>query len=271
MDCINIKKLKIYAKHGVYPEEKRQSQLFVISAELYMELRPAGKSDDLEQTIDYSAVCRVIETFVLSKSFNLIETIAEGLAEMLLIKNPALKRVRMTVEKPEAPLPVGLETVSVMIERSRHIAYIGLGSNLGDRRAYLRFAVSKLKKAAGCKVLQVSKVINTAPYGYDEQGDFLNGCLQLETLLEPLELLDLLMSIENETGRIRDVHWGPRTLDLDILFYDGLVMSCERLRIPHVEMHKRSFVLAPLCEIAPAMLHPVFNKTVAELRDELSS
>jgi len=117
--------------------------------------------------------------------------------------------------------------------------------------------------------LRTSKLINTAPYGYKEQGDFLNGCLELDTLLEPLELLDLLIDIENQTGRIRDVHWGPRTLDLDILLYDDLVMSCDRLRIPHYEMHKRDFVLIPMNQIAPDALHPVLNKTVSELLSEL--
>jgi len=245
------------------------SQLFVVSAVLFTDLRGAGMSDDLEKTVDYCAVCDSIEKFVEGNTFNLIETIAERLAEKLLIEYPALKRVRIEIEKPDAPLPAELETVSVEIERGRHIAYIGLGSNLGDRRTYLRFAVRELNKSAGCRVVQVSKLINTAPYGYEEQGDFLNGCLKLETLLEPLELLDLLMWIESETGRIRDVHWGPRTLDLDILMYDDLVMSCGRLRIPHAEMHKRDFVLTPLSEIAPWLLHPVLNKTVSEMRDEL--
>ena len=270
MDIINIKKLKIYARHGAYPVEKTHSQLFLVSASLHTELRAAGLSDDLALTIDYSAVCGAIKNYVESNSFNLIETVAEGLAEMLLKENPALKRVRIEIEKPNAPLPVDLDTVSVEIERAKHLAYIGLGSNLGDRRANIDFAVSKLEKAAGCEVLQVSQLIDTAPYGYVEQGDFLNGCLKLETLLEPLELLDLLMSIENDAGRVRDVRWGPRTLDLDILLYDDLVTSCDRLRTPHAEMHKRSFVLAPLCEIAPSVLHPVLNKTAAEMLQELN-
>ena len=270
MDIINIKKLRIYARHGVYPGEKRHSQLFMVTAALHAELRAAGLSDDLGLTVDYSAVCGAIKSYVESNSFNLLETVAEGLAEMLLKENPAVKRVRIEIEKPDAPLPLDLDTVSVEIERARHIAYIGLGSNLGDRRANIDFAVSKLEKAAGCAVLQVSQLIDTAPYGYVEQGDFLNGCLELETLLEPLELLDLLMQIENDAGRVRDLRWGPRTLDLDIILYDDLVASAERLRIPHAEMHKRSFVLAPLCEIAPSILHPVLNKTAAELLQGLN-
>ena len=105
--------------------------------------------------------------------------------------------------------------------------------------------------------------------GFIEQGDFLNGCLKMETLLPPHELMSLLLRIENETGRIRDMRWGPRTLDLDIIFYDDIVLSDDRLIIPHCEMHNRDFVLIPLCEIAPDMMHPVQKKTVSELLSEL--
>jgi dihydroneopterin aldolase/2-amino-4-hydroxy-6-hydroxymethyldihydropteridine diphosphokinase len=111
--------------------------------------------------------------------------------------------------------------------------------------------------------------MSTAPYGFKEQGDFLNGCIKMETLMTPIELLDLLLRIENKTGRIRDLRWGPRTLDLE--FYDMLVMYDDTLRIPHAEMHKREFVLIPLCEIAPDKVHPIFGKPVSELLDGLGS
>ena len=269
MDRINIKKLRVYAKHGVYPEEKTNEQLFVVSASLFTKLREAGMADDFEKTLDYGGICSAIKTFVEGNTFNLIETVAERLAEKLLVENPALTRVRVEVEKPEALLPAELETVSVEIERGRHTAYIGLGSNLGDRDGHLRSAVDELDKVHGCKVLRVSKFINTEPYGYTEQEDFLNGCVKLETLLEPLELLEALQVIENKAGRVRDVRWGPRTLDLDILLYDDLVISCDRLRLPHADMHNRGFVLAPMCELAPDMLHPVFGRTMAELLEGL--
>jgi len=269
MDRINIKSLEVIAKHGVHPEEKTHSQLFVVSAALCFDLRPAGMSDDLGKTLDYSHVCQEIKKFIVGSSFDLIETIAERLAEKLLMDNPQLKKVWIEVGKPEAKMPVNLETVSVEIERSRHTAYIGLGSNLGDRKAYLRFAIGELRKVSGCKVLQVSKFINTAPYGYANQDDFLNGCLVLSTLQEPFELLETLIEIENKAGRVRDIRWGPRTLDLDIIMYDDLFISTDRLRIPHPEMQKRDFVLRPLSEIAPGLLHPVYKKTVSEMLTEL--
>ena len=161
-----------------------------------------------------------------------------------------------------------LETVSVEIKRKRHRVYIALGSNIGEREEYLRTAVSELDNAYGCHVAQVSGFRNTAPYGVTDQEDFLNACLELETLLPPRELLVLLHEIEKKAGRVREKRWGPRTLDLDIIFFDDAVISDAGLRIPHVDMQNRDFVLAPLCEIAPDMLHPLIKKSVAELYAE---
>ena len=269
MDRINIKNLEVHANHGVLPEERIFGQKFLISVALYTDLRAAGKTDKLEKTLDYGSVCSDIESFVQNNSFNLIETVAEELAEKLLLENPALQKVWVEIKKPEAPVNVQLETVSVEIVRSRHIAYIALGSNMGDREENLSMAINELDKAKGCSVLDVSPFINTKPYGYMEQEDFLNGCLALETVLTPHELLDLLRETENKAGRVRAERWGPRTLDLDIIYYDDIIMSDETLRIPHAEAHKRDFVLKPIGEIAPYKLHPVLNKTAAELLEEL--
>ena len=110
----------------------------------------------------------------------------------------------------------------------------------------------------------------TPPYGVTDQPDFLNGCLKLRTLLYPYELLAELNRIEKEAGRERIIHWGPRTLDLDIIFYDDLISQEDELCIPHVEMHKRSFVLEPLEEIAPYKRHPGNGKTVRQMLEELT-
>jgi len=269
MDKISIKNLEIFAKHGVYPEESSLGQKFIVSAELFIDLRSAGKSDELEETLDYGKICLVMKNFVEKNIFKLIETVAEKLAEKLLIENPNIKKVKLEIKKPWAPVAMHLETVAVEIERSRHISYIAMGSNKGNREAFLRFAVDELEESRCCRVLSVSSFIDTEPYGYTEQDRFLNCCLELETLLTPFELLELLHDIENKTGRTREKRWGPRTLDLDIIFYDDIVISGNTLRIPHAEAHKREFVLKPLCEIAPNVLHPTLRKTVKELLDEL--
>jgi len=271
MDKINIKNLEVFARHGVIPAENFIGQKFSISATFYTDLRDAGMTDDITHTLDYSELCNIIKAFVEDNVFSLIETVAERLAEKLLIENRGVSKIWLEVKKPWAPVAMTLETISVEIERSWHTAYIALGSNIGDREANLQFAVDALRKAYGCRVLSVSGFIITAPYGYTDQDVFLNGCLKLETLLPPHELLGLLQSIENSAGRVREVHWGPRTLDLDIIFYDDIILAGDTLRIPHAEAHLRDFVLTPLCEIAPNALHPIYCKTAAELLAELQS
>jgi len=265
MDRINIKNLEVFGRHGVLSEERVLGQKFIISASLYFDLREAGKTDDLNHSIDYGEVCSHIKEFVEKNTFSLIETVAEELARMLLIEYELLKKVWLEVKKPWAPIAVHLETVSVEIERGWHMAYIALGSNMGDRKAYLDAAVDRMLDFDGFRNIVESSYIETEPYGYLEQGNFLNGCMALETLLTPYELLYYLQDLEDKAGRVRAERWGPRTLDLDIILYDDIIMSEEILRIPHEEMHLREFVLEPLCEIAPYVMHPAYHKTVAEI------
>ena len=271
MDRINIKNLEIFAHHGVFPEEKENGQLYYLSAALYTDLSAAGKTDDLKKTIDYGKICHDIKNYVTGNLFDLIETVAEGLAAKLLIENHAIDKIWLEIKKPSAPIGLPLETVSVEIERGWHTAYIALGSNLGDRHDHIDAAVREIRRIKGCRHIRVSSFIIPPPYGNVEQGDFLNGCLKLDTILPPIELLDVLQGIENDEGRIRDVHWGPRTLDLDILMYDDLIIKSERLILPHEEMHKREFVLKPLSEIAPYLVHPIYKKTILELLESLNN
>ncbi len=147
-------------------------------------------------------------------------------------------------------------------EPKLHRVYLGLGSNLGDRAANLAFAREHLP-AAGIKVLQASPVYQTAPWGGVAQPDFLNQVLLAETELEPLALLDAVKRLECEAGRTPTVFWGPRVLDIDILLYDELTFASERLTIPHREMRKRAFVLAPLLDIAPGLVLPGGERAAA--------
>ena len=271
MDCIRIKRLAVFAHHGVYAEENKLGQQFVISAALFLDCREAGKTDDLSKSLNYAVVSHCIKSFVEGHTFQLIETVAERLAEKLLRSYPPLRAVRVEIEKPWAPIGLPLECVSVDITRGWHTAYIALGSNMGDRAAFLSNAVEQLRRDESCRLGKVSEFIVTKPYGPVAQEDFLNGCLVVETLLTPPELLHLLQEIEQSANRERTVHWGPRTLDLDILLYDDLVFNSDELCIPHREMHKRDFVLKPLCSIAPNLLHPITRKTIGELLESLES
>lgn len=132
-------------------------------------------------------------------------------------------------------------------------------------------AVKRLAERKDCQVKNVSDYLVTAPYGGVEQDDFLNGALELRTMLAPEELLCALHEIEQEANRVREIHWGPRTLDLDILLYDDLVLDTPDLHIPHVEMCLRDFVLIPMAQIAPWKRHPLTQKTVAEMWNDLEN
>lgn len=270
MDQIKIQELEVFANHGVFPEENALGQKFVISAVLYTDTRPAGQTDDLTLSVHYGEVSQRIREFVEGNTWKLLETVAEKLAFELLVCFPKVRKIRLEIRKPWAPVRLPLKTVAVEIERQWHRAYIALGSNMGEKREHLEHAVELLKETPGCRVTAVSDFITTAPYGYLEQDDFLNGCLELDTLLAPEELLFRLHEIEQSEKRERVIHWGPRTLDLDIIFYDDLVLDTDTLHIPHVEMHKRDFVLRPLSQIAPWKRHPLSGRTVAEMLDAVS-
>lgn len=267
-DIIRISGLEVFANHGVFPEENVLGQKFVVNAVLYTDTRKAGRTDDLSASIHYGEVCAFIDGFLKKHTFALIERAAECLAEELLLKTKGLDRVRLEIAKPWAPVKYPLKTVSVEIERGWHTVYLALGSNIGDREKHLRGAVSALDSIRGCSVEKVSGFLETAPYGVLDQPDFLNGCLEIRTLLYPGELLEELHRIEAEAGRQRTLRWGPRTLDLDIIFYDDLVLQEKKLCIPHAEMHKREFVLRPLAEIAPYVRHPVYGLTVKEMLEK---
>jgi 2-amino-4-hydroxy-6-hydroxymethyldihydropteridine diphosphokinase len=146
-----------------------------------------------------------------------------------------------------------------------HIAYIGIGSNLGDKLDHCEKAVSEILKTDGHKLLAKSSFYRTQAIGYSSQDWFVNGVIKIQTDLEAHELLRTLKTIESQLGRKETFQWGPRTIDLDILFFDDVEIHTEALQIPHPLIQDRQFVLIPLLEIDRNLIHPVLKKTIQEL------
>jgi 2-amino-4-hydroxy-6-hydroxymethyldihydropteridine diphosphokinase len=150
-----------------------------------------------------------------------------------------------------------------------HIVYIGIGSNVGDKVRQCERAISEILKVDRHKLLAKSPLFKTKPIGYVSQDWFVNGVIKIETEMGPLELLRILKTLELQLGRTRTFRWGPRSIDLDILFFDDEEVRTEELQIPHPRLHERQFVLIPLAEIDRHLVHPVFKKTIGKLLEEL--
>jgi len=150
------------------------------------------------------------------------------------------------------------------------IVYISSGSNLGDKKANILKAIDKIK-SSNIEVLCLSSFYKTKPYGYQDQDDFYNIVMKIKTNHSPQNLLKLCLEIEKDMGRTRTIKWGPRTIDLDLLFFDKKIINTKELVIPHPDLHNRDFVLKPLLEISPQLVHPVFKKTIQDFLKNLPS
>lgn len=268
MDKIEIRDLEVYAHHGVLEEETALGQKFLISLELGLDTRKAGKTDVLENSVSYAEVVHFVNQYLQEHTFKLLEAAVEHVAEEILIRFP-VEEVKVELKKPWAPILLPMDTVAVSIKRKWNMVCLSIGSNMGDTKKNLEDAIKMLSDNPKIRVEKVSEFIVTKPYGGVEQDDFLNGALLIKTLLSSNELLEVIGVIEQALKRERLIHWGPRTIDLDILLYEEEVIREPNLIIPHIEMHLRDFVLRPLVQIAPWAKHPLLQKTVFQLFLEL--
>ncbi|MDD9150714.1 2-amino-4-hydroxy-6-hydroxymethyldihydropteridine diphosphokinase [Sporolactobacillus sp. CQH2019] len=269
VDKIAVTGMRFYGYHGALPEEKKIGQRFFVDVWLSVDLYGAGTSDSLSQTINYAKIYGLVRDVVEGPSFKLIEAVAEKVAKVLLNAFPRAEVCHVRVVKPDPPIAGHYDSVSVEIERRRSSVYIGLGSNVGDRALFLKRALEKMDVAANITVVRCSSIYETDPYGPVQQDDFLNMAVLVETLLPPMALLMEIQQIEAELQRKREIHWGPRTIDLDILLYNQDAIDMEKLSVPHPEMARRAFVLRPLFEIAPHLVVPGVNRSVTDLWQNL--
>jgi 2-amino-4-hydroxy-6-hydroxymethyldihydropteridine diphosphokinase len=149
------------------------------------------------------------------------------------------------------------------------IAYIGFGSNLGDKIAYCEKAIAEILDLDNHKLLAKSSFYKTQPVGYRAQDWFVNGFIKLESDLEPLDLLQALKEVESRLGRTETFQWGPREIDLDLLLYEDRIIQTDQIQIPHPRIQERQFVLIPLAEIAQGLVHPVLKKSIPKILEEI--
>ena len=269
MDRISIHGITATGYHGVFDHEKRDGQPFTVDVVLHTDTTRAALSDNVADTVHYGLVSELVVAQIQAGPWDLIEKLAAEIAGAILVEYPAVATVEVTVHKPQAPIPVPFQDVAVSIIRTQtlHRAVIALGSNLGDRGQTLAAAVTELAAAEQVKLVNASPLASTKPVGGPSgQPDFLNQVIEVQTTLDPHELLDLCQHIEENHQRSREVRWGARTLDMDLITYDHLVLRDDRLTLPHPRAHTRGFVLAPWSWMDPDAV--LGGQLVSRLADE---
>ncbi len=252
---IRLRGLRVRGFHGVLDHERRDGQDFLVDATLEV-ADPAR--DDLALTADYGALAERLAAVVAGEPVDLIETLAQRLLAVCQ-SIPGVRHCTVRVHKPQAPIPLAFDDVSVTVrsDAGNPIAALGLGSNIGDRLAHLQAAVDLLAPLA------VSPVYETAPVGGPEQGPYLNAVV-LVAAIDPMRLLRQAQAVEAARDRVRAERWGPRTLDVDLLDVGGLVLDTPELTLPHPRAAYRTFVMAPWLDVAPQAIIPGHGR-VADL------
>ncbi len=267
MTNIFFKDLEVYGYLGVYDFEQRDGQRFIVNFEGRYDDSLAPKSDELSAAVDYTAVAALIENYFKKSKRALLEIAVKELLDEIFISFPLLSEASLKIEKPDAKVDMSFSSFGVCESRRIERVALSLGSNMGDKEGYLNNAIAAIKANKAIRNVKVSSFIITKPYGGVEQDDFLNCAVTFDTWLTPRELFIFTAALEEAANRERLVHWGPRTLDVDILLFGLNVVSDDDLCIPHVDMINRGFVIEPLKEIAPYMVHPLINKRICEIKD----
>ncbi|MFC0265064.1 2-amino-4-hydroxy-6-hydroxymethyldihydropteridine diphosphokinase [Alloscardovia macacae] len=305
MDYITLTGVSALGTHGVLDFEHTDPQPFVVDATLYLDLSDASRSDDLADTVSYAQIADRIVSVIQGEHCDLIERLAQRIADSILLLW-RVQRTVVTVHKPKAPIEQDFGDVSVTIEREQpsgasygdekidtptkasqaaaeqteqteqvqdppelHTAILALGGNVGDVSLAMREAIVSLDALPGNQITGISALYRTAPWGVpgaEPVPDFYNAVVELSTPLSARELLEHIHTIEAEHGRTRDVHWDSRTLDIDIIDFNGTVSADPDLTLPHPRAWQRAFVLRPWLDVQPnAQLVGEHEGAVAEL------
>jgi dihydroneopterin aldolase/2-amino-4-hydroxy-6-hydroxymethyldihydropteridine diphosphokinase len=257
-DRVIVRGITATGFHGVFDFERREGQPFVVDVELAVDLERAGASDDLTHTVHYGEVAADVVARIEGEPFDLIERLAQVIAEDALAR-PLVESVTVTVHKPKAPVGVEFGDVEVRVTRARPLVpvVIAVGANLGEPAAAVMTAIHDLLMADWLEGQSPSLIHETDPVGGPEQPNYANAVVTGRTRLSAPLLLDRLHDLENAAGRTREIRWGPRTLDLDLIQYGEPGEASElrsddpELTLPHPRAHSRAFVLVPWLQADP--------------------
>jgi dihydroneopterin aldolase/2-amino-4-hydroxy-6-hydroxymethyldihydropteridine diphosphokinase len=259
---IFIKDLVLYGYHGVRDHEKKDGQYFIFNISIYINDAGLEESDDLKDTLNYSDVIKEVKEINETKRCDLLETLCRVIAGAVMDMSSLVEKVDIRVEKPDPPIDEKLGSVGVEYTSSRITGYtdtdngetvfLSLGSNMGDRKANIEKALESLERDPRIYLVKVSSYYEAAPMYVEDQPDFYNISAMLKVGLDPFSLLGLIKGIEHDMGRrTGQKRYGPRPIDIDILYYGNRTIKSDILEIPHPLIMERKFVLLPLSEIAP--------------------
>ncbi|HEY4695423.1 MAG TPA: 2-amino-4-hydroxy-6-hydroxymethyldihydropteridine diphosphokinase [Candidatus Hydromicrobium sp.] len=269
MFSIIIKDLNLFGYHGVKESEKKDGQNFRFNIKILLNKDNFLSEDDLENTLNYSEVIKLIKRINSDNRFNLLETLSQTAAGRIMDMSPMIEKVTVKIEKTSPPIEENLESVGVeyildrksiedrgkgKIESSEIDVYMSLGSNIGNRENNLRKAVNLIGSNPSINIVKVSSIYETEPMYLKDQNSFYNIVLEARTGVEPgpFEMMGFLKGIEYSMGRKRvENKYGPRIIDIDLLYYGEIFIESVFLTVPHPGIEERKFVLVPLSEITP--------------------
>lgn len=250
-DKVFVTNLCLVGRHGVMKEERVLGQRFFLDIEVTTDARRASAHDDYKKAICYGSLCDLAAKISDAGPYLLIETFAERVITSILDRFPTVTEARVRIRKPGAPIDASFDTVGVELARKRmHRVGFSFGSNVGDRSSQIRAAIAFLEAEEEIEIEKISSFYETTPWGKTDQDRFVNACAVGQTSLTPHEVLRACKVIEVQLGRTQGERWGPRLIDIDLLYLGEEEISTIALTVPHPEVLKRGFVLKPLAEIA---------------------